>query len=117
MTSKTAGRSFGKSVKELWYALLLIVPITLGWIWFVIWNVNLPGEKKAELFWHMNAKNMDTFSENEGLKKFEAIRIEKLEKYIPGSDRILDYGCGTGTSLSDSPAGQKRSTASILRPA
>jgi len=45
----------------------------------------------------MNAKNMDAFAENEGLKKFEADRNEKLEKYLPGSDRILDYGCGTGT--------------------
>jgi SAM-dependent methyltransferase len=89
--------SFGKSVKEFWHALLLIVPITLGWIWFLIRNVNLPKQKKAELFWHMNAKNMDSFAENEGLKKLEARRNEKLEKYLPGSDRILDYGCGTGT--------------------
>lgn len=97
MTGKTAGGSFGKSVKELWHALLLIVPITFSWIWFLIRNVNLPRKKKSELFWHMNAKNMDTFAENEGLKKFEAKRNEKLEKYLPGSDRILDYGCGTGT--------------------
>jgi 2-polyprenyl-3-methyl-5-hydroxy-6-metoxy-1,4-benzoquinol methylase len=97
MTGKTAGGSFGKSVKEFWHALLLIVPITIGWIWFLIRNVNLPKERKAELFWHMNAKNMDTFAENEGLKKFEADRNEKLEKYLPGSDYILDYGCGTGT--------------------
>ena len=97
MTGKSAGGSFVKSVKELWHALLLIVPITFGWIWFLIRNINLPKEKKAELFWHMNAKNMDTFAENEGLKKFEADRNKKLEKYLPGSDRILDYGCGTGT--------------------
>jgi 2-polyprenyl-3-methyl-5-hydroxy-6-metoxy-1,4-benzoquinol methylase len=97
MASTTTDASFGKSVKEFWHALLLIVPITLRWIWFLIRNVNLPREKKAELFWHMNAKNMDTFAENEGLKKFEAGRNEKLEKYLPGSDRILDYGCGTGT--------------------
>jgi 2-polyprenyl-3-methyl-5-hydroxy-6-metoxy-1,4-benzoquinol methylase len=97
MTRKVAGGSFGRSVKEFWHALLLIVPITLGWIWFLIRNVNLPNEKKAELFWDMNAKNMDTFAENEGLKKFEAERNEKLEKYLPGSDRILDYGCGAGT--------------------
>jgi 2-polyprenyl-3-methyl-5-hydroxy-6-metoxy-1,4-benzoquinol methylase len=97
MTGKTSAGSFGKSVKELWHALLLIVPITLGWIWFLIRNVNVPGEKKAAQFWHMNAKNMDSFAENEGLKKLEARRNEKLEKYLPGSDRILDYGCGTGT--------------------
>jgi hypothetical protein len=50
MTSNTKDASFGKSVKEFWHALLLIVPITLGWIWFLIRNVNLPREKKAELF-------------------------------------------------------------------
>jgi 2-polyprenyl-3-methyl-5-hydroxy-6-metoxy-1,4-benzoquinol methylase len=97
MTGKTSAGSSGKSVKELWHALLLIVPITLGWIWFLIRNVNLPNEKKAEQFWHMNAKNMDSFAENEGLKKLEARRNEKLERYLPDSDRILDYGCGTGT--------------------
>lgn len=97
MTDQTKDVSFVKSVKEFWHALLLVVPITLGWIWFLFRNVNLPKEKKAELFWDMNAKNMDTFAENEGLKKFEADRNEKLEKYLPGSDRVLDYGCGTGT--------------------
>jgi len=50
MTSNTTDASFGKSVKEFWHALLLIVPITFGWIWFLIRNVNLPKEKKAELF-------------------------------------------------------------------
>jgi hypothetical protein len=34
MTEKSAGGSFGKSVKELWNAPLLIVPVTIGWIWF-----------------------------------------------------------------------------------
>lgn len=97
MTQKTADIPFTKPLKEFWHALLLIVPITLGWIWFLIRNQNLPREKKAELFWHMNAKSMDTFAENEGLKKFEAERNEKLEKYLPGNNRILDYGCGTGT--------------------
>lgn len=32
-----------------------------------------------------------------GLKKLKADRNEKLEKYLKGSDRILDYGSGTGT--------------------
>jgi len=89
--------STGKSVKELWHALLLIVPITCKWIWFLIRNRNLPKEKKAELFWDMTAKNMDRMAENVGLKKFESRRNEKLEKYLPGSSLVLDYGCGTGT--------------------
>jgi 2-polyprenyl-3-methyl-5-hydroxy-6-metoxy-1,4-benzoquinol methylase len=97
MTSKTTDASFGKSVKEFWHALLLIVPITCGWTWFLIRNRNLPQEKKAELFWDMTAKNMDRMAENEGLKKFEAGKNEKLEKYLPGSGLALDYGCGTGT--------------------
>ena len=97
MTRTTTEASFGKSATEFWHALLLIVPIILGWTWFLIRNGNLPREKKAEQFWHMNAKNMDTFAENVGLKKFEAGRNEKLEKYLSGSDRVLDYGCGTGT--------------------
>jgi 2-polyprenyl-3-methyl-5-hydroxy-6-metoxy-1,4-benzoquinol methylase len=97
MTSTTKDASFKKSVKEFWHALLLIVPITFGWVWFLIRNVNLPKEKKAELFWDMAAKNMDNFQENEGLKKLEAGRNEKLGKYLHGSDLVLDYGCGTGT--------------------
>jgi 2-polyprenyl-3-methyl-5-hydroxy-6-metoxy-1,4-benzoquinol methylase len=97
MTSTTTDASFKKSVKEFWHALLLIVPITFGWVWFLIRNVNLPKEKKAEQFWDMAAKNMDNFAENEGLKKLEASRNEKLGNYLPGSNRVLDYGCGTGT--------------------
>jgi 2-polyprenyl-3-methyl-5-hydroxy-6-metoxy-1,4-benzoquinol methylase len=97
MTSTTTDASFKKSLKEFWHALLLIVPITFGWVWFLIRNVNLPKEKKAELFWDMAAKNMDHFAENEGLKKLEAVRNEKLGKYLPGSNLVLDYGCGTGT--------------------
>lgn len=97
MTDQTKDASFGKSVKEFWHALLLIVPITFGWLWFLIKNVNLPQEKKSELFWDMISKNMDTYAENEGLKKFETSRDEKLKKYLKRSDSVLDYGCGTGT--------------------
>jgi 2-polyprenyl-3-methyl-5-hydroxy-6-metoxy-1,4-benzoquinol methylase len=97
MTDQTADRSFGKSVKEFWHALLLIVPIILGWIWFLIRNRNLSKEKKSELFLDMSAKNMDKFAQNEGLKKFESRRKEKLEKYLKASDSVLDYGCGNGT--------------------
>jgi 2-polyprenyl-3-methyl-5-hydroxy-6-metoxy-1,4-benzoquinol methylase len=96
MTSDTTEASFGKSVKEFWYALFLIVPITFGWVWFLVTHVNLPREKKAEIFWDMNAKNMDRIAENEGLKKFEARRKEKLEKYLKAGDSVLDYGCGNG---------------------
>jgi ubiquinone/menaquinone biosynthesis C-methylase UbiE len=97
MTRTTTDASSGKPVKELWHALLLIVPITCKWTWFLIRNRNLPKEKKAELFWDMTAKNMDRMAENVGLKKFEVRRNEKLEKYLPGSGLVLDYGCGTGT--------------------
>lgn len=97
MTDRNGSPSVAKPVKELWHALLLIVPITAGWIGFLIRNRNLPEEKKAELFWDMAAKNSDAFAENEGLKKHEARRNEILGKYFPGQNRILDYGCGTGT--------------------
>jgi hypothetical protein len=33
------------------------------------------------MFWDMNSKNMDKFAQNEGLKKFEGRRDEKLKKY------------------------------------
>lgn len=46
MRSTMTGASFGKSVKELWHAPLLIIPITFGWIWFLIRNRNLPQERK-----------------------------------------------------------------------
>ena len=97
MRNTTTDTSAKKSGKELWHALLLIVPITLGWIWFIISNRNLPKDKKAELFWDMTAKKMDRMAENEGLKKFEAGRNQKLDKYLPESGLVLDYGCGTGT--------------------
>jgi 2-polyprenyl-3-methyl-5-hydroxy-6-metoxy-1,4-benzoquinol methylase len=97
MTDTTQDASIIKRVKELWHALLLIIPLTVGWIWFLIRNGNLPQEKKAELFWDMTAKNMDRMAKNEGLKKFEPGRNEKLEKYLPGRGLVLDYGCGTGT--------------------
>ena len=97
MNDRAADKSFGKTVKELWHALLLIVPITLGWIWFLIRNRNLADEKKSELFWDMGAKNMDTYAHNEGLKKLEGRRDEKLKNYCKAGDRVLDYGCGSGT--------------------
>jgi 2-polyprenyl-3-methyl-5-hydroxy-6-metoxy-1,4-benzoquinol methylase len=97
MAEKTTRTSIVKPVKELWHALLLIIPITFRWIWFLIKNRNLSKEKKSELFWEMGAKNMDRYADNEGLKKFNTRRKENLEKYLPGSDRILDYGCGNGT--------------------
>ena len=59
MTDKTAEASFGKSVKEFWHALLLIVPITLKWIWMLITHINQPQAKKSELIWDMLSNNMD----------------------------------------------------------
>ena len=96
MTDKTAEASFGKSVKEFWHALLLIVPITLKWIWMLITHINQPQAKKSELIWDMLSNNMDRYAQNEGLKKLEVRRDEKLKKYLQGSDIVLDYGCGTG---------------------
>jgi 2-polyprenyl-3-methyl-5-hydroxy-6-metoxy-1,4-benzoquinol methylase len=97
MTDQTQDVSFIKRVKEFWHALLLIVPITFRWIWFMIKNVNQPPAKKSEMFWDMGAKNMDTYAQNEGLKKLEGRRDEKLKKYLKAGDRVLDYGCGSGT--------------------
>jgi hypothetical protein len=54
MAGQTALSSLVKSVKELWHALLLIVPITYGWIWFLIKNINQPQAKKSEMFWDMS---------------------------------------------------------------
>ncbi|MBN1217337.1 MAG: class I SAM-dependent methyltransferase [Anaerolineae bacterium] len=96
MTVQAANASFGKSVKEFWHALLLIVPITLRWVWMLITNINQPQVKKSEMIWDMLSKNMDRYAQNEGLKKFEVSRDEKLKKYLQGSDVVLDYGCGTG---------------------
>jgi 2-polyprenyl-3-methyl-5-hydroxy-6-metoxy-1,4-benzoquinol methylase len=98
MTDQTQDASFTKGVKEFWHALLLIVPITFRWTWFMIKNVNLPQAKKSEMFWDMGAKNMDTYAQNEGLKKLEGKRDEKLKKYLKAGDRVLDYGCGSGTT-------------------
>jgi 2-polyprenyl-3-methyl-5-hydroxy-6-metoxy-1,4-benzoquinol methylase len=97
MIEKTTQPSIVKPVKEFWNALLLIIPITFRWFWFLIKNRNLSKEKKSELFWDMGAKNMDRYADNEGLKKINARRKEKLEKYLRGSNRVLDYGCGNGT--------------------
>ena len=97
MTDRIIGTSFLKRQKEFWHALLLIVPITFRWIRFLIKYRNLPKEKKSELFWDMSAKNMDRYADNEGLKKFNTRRREKLEKYLQGSGSVLDYGCGNGT--------------------
>ena len=97
MIAQTTDTSFSKSVKELWHALLLIVPITLRWTWMLITHVNQPQVKKSEMIWDMLSTNMDRYAQNEGLKKFEASRDEKLKKYLQSTDIVLDYGCGTGT--------------------
>jgi 2-polyprenyl-3-methyl-5-hydroxy-6-metoxy-1,4-benzoquinol methylase len=97
MTSTTKDAPFKKSVKEFWHALLLIVPITFRWIWFMIKNARQPQAKKSEMFWDMGAKNMDTYAQNEGLKKLDGRREEKQKKYLKAGDCVLDYGCGTGT--------------------
>ena len=97
MTNERPERSLKKSVREFWHALLLIVPITFRWIWFLLKNRNLPAEKKAEMFWDMAAKNMDAFARNEGLKKHEARRNRILDTWFTGRKRVLDYGCGNGT--------------------
>lgn len=97
MTVQAADASFSKSVKEFWHALLLIVPITLKWTWMLIANINQPQVKKSEMIWDMISKDMDRYANNEGLKKSEVRRDEKLKKYLQDSHIVLDYGCGTGT--------------------
>lgn len=97
MTDQTADASFGKSVKALWHALFLIVPVTLRSIWLLIANINQPQVKKSEKIWDMISKHVDTFAENEGIKKTQAKRDEKFKYYLKGGDVVLDYGCGTGT--------------------
>lgn len=97
MTDQAADASFSKSVKALWHALFLIVPVTVRSIWLLISNINQPQAKKSEKIWDMISENVDTFAENEGLKKTEPKRDEKLKKYLKSSDLVLDYGCGTGT--------------------
>ena len=97
MTVQTAGTSFDKAAKELWHALLLIVPITLKWIWMLITHINQPQAKKSEVVWDMMAKNMDTYAQNEGLKKTEVKQDKLLKRYLQNGDTVLDYGCGTGT--------------------
>jgi hypothetical protein len=62
-------------------------------------TVDLPQEKKSELFGDMSSKNMDTNAENEGLKKFEASSDEKLKKYLMGSILSLITGAGQGPQL------------------
>lgn len=97
MTDQTADASFSKSVKALWHALFLIVPVTVRSIWLLITNINQPQAKKSEKIWDMISKHVDTFAENEGIKKTQAKRDEKLRNYLKSSDVVLDYGCGTGT--------------------
>lgn len=99
MTDQTSDSSIGKSVKALWHALFLIIPVTFRSIWLLISNINQPQAKKSGKIWDLLAKHMDTYAENEGLKKFEAKRDEKLRKYLTSSDVVLDYGCGTGTMV------------------
>lgn len=97
MTEKTADASMGKSVKALWHALFLIIPVTLRSIWLLITNINQPQAKKSEKIWDMISEHMDNYAENEGIKKTEVKKDEKLRKYLKSSDVVLDYGCGTGT--------------------
>jgi 2-polyprenyl-3-methyl-5-hydroxy-6-metoxy-1,4-benzoquinol methylase len=63
----------------------------------LIINVNQPQTKKSEMVWDMLSNNMDAYANNEGLKKVELRRDEKLKRYLQNGDSVLDYGCGTGT--------------------
>ena len=97
MTEKTANLAFGQSLKAFWHALFLIVPVTVRSLWVLIANINKPQVKKSEKIWDMISEHMDTYAENEGIKKTDAKRDEKLKKYLKSNDVVLDYGCGTGT--------------------
>lgn len=92
MTEKTADVPFIKSLRAFWHALFLIIPVTLRSIWVLISNINQPQAKKSEKIWDMISEHMDTYAENEGIKKTEAKRDEKLKKYLKSSDVVLDYG-------------------------
>jgi ubiquinone/menaquinone biosynthesis C-methylase UbiE len=97
MTDHFTNTSLSKSVKALWHALFLIIPVALRWIWFLIKNANNPQIKKSEMIWDMISRDMDKYAQNQGLKQFDVRRDEKLKKYLKDSDIVLDYGCGTGT--------------------
>ena len=54
---------------------------------------------KSEEFWDKASKNYDKTEE-----RFEYIHSKSrgnTKKYLKGSDIVLDYGCGTGTTSCD----------------
>ena len=74
-----------------------------------------PGEERRTVL-APGRKNMDISAENEGPKNFGAVRNEKPEKYLPGSVRISTTAVERAHFPSDSPAGYKRFTVSIMQP-
>ena len=97
MRNNIDDKSLSKTAKALGRALLLIIPITLKWIWFLIKGVNKQQIKKTEMFWDMISNGFDKQAKNKGLEQIHVKMVENAKKCLNICDIVLDYGCATGT--------------------